>query len=186
VNPLRPLALVALFACARTPPPPVTSVDAPTSAPLSAPDELPDARAASPVPPKVRFLVVDQIARQDPKTNRETFWTKLDVMLDAKRLATVTLKEPSCRAAYEPAELEAPRGTPIGGLVCYHAGYGEYVVVAEDGDKLVVTTYGQHEPLPGNDPPKRLRERTLAQVPWTPGTRAAIELVESDGGAVLP
>jgi hypothetical protein len=127
--------------------------------------------------------------RQDPKTHQETYRVKLDLIVETsppQRFAIGTLREPSCRRASSPEEVTATRGTALGGLVCYHAGYGDYVVVAEDKGKLVVTAYGQSESVIGDENPPRRNERTIAHLPWNAGTPVTIDLEEPDGGAVLP
>src|SRR5262249_14277182 len=113
---------MAALGCARTPPAPVVAVDGPTSALAPAPPASASVAPPppAPAPPRLRFQIADQVFRQDEKARKEVYWVKLDVFLDAQRLASLTLKEPGCRAAFSPEELEAKRGKVLGGLVCYY------------------------------------------------------------------
>lgn len=151
--------------CARPSAPPVTSVLAvPATASASTeasglraePERRAEATPAGDRTVRIRFRVLDQELRRDPKTGREAFHTTLELVAATEppqRLAIGTLNEPGCRLAYEAAELDET-STVRGGLVCYYAGYGDYVRVADDGaGRVVVSTYGQSEALIGNENP---------------------------------
>jgi len=179
--------------CARPAAPPVaTAMDVPLPAPAQAvpAESEPHAAVTTPVEAtvKVRFRVLDQELRRDPKTGREAFHTTLELLAATEppqRLAIGTLNEPGCRLASEPAELdEAPNVR--GGLVCYYAGYGDYVKLADDGaGRVVVSTYGQSEALIGNEDPPHEHERVVGKLMIPPGSHLVFELVEADAG-ILP
>ncbi len=194
------VALVFALAsgCARPSSPPATHVvevppsasaarAPPTSATAAATQT---ARATGPdddATVKVRFYVLDQELRKDPKTGQERFHTTLELVADTQppqRLLIGRLNEPGCRLAYHAAELDdAPRVK--GGLVCYYAGYGDYVRVADDGaGRLSVSTFGQSEALSGNENPPHEHERMIGRLAVPPGRRLVFELVELDAGAL--
>ena len=136
---------------------------------------------------RIRFHVLDQELRKDPKTGQERFHTTLELVAETKppqRLLIGRLNEPGCRLAYDAAEVDdAP--SVKGGLVCYYAGYGDYVRVADDGaGRLRVSTFGQSEALIGNENPPHEHERMIGRLSVPPGRRLLFELVEIDAGAL--
>jgi hypothetical protein len=191
---LAALLVLAPLGCARPSPPPEGRVlDVPPAVTASSVRAAAPAPVDPPPPPRERtvtlsFRVLDQVFRQDPQTGRESFHTSLELVASTEppqKLVIGTLHEPSCRLAYDGTELD--EGPSVkGGLVCYHAGYGDYVRVTDDGSgRVTIATYGQSEALIGNENPPRQHERTLGRLQVPPGSRLVFELVDADAG-VLP
>lgn len=191
------VAALAVLGCARpSPPPEGRALDVPPAVSASAIRAAAPPAAEPPPAPReqtertvtLSFRVLDQMFRQDPQTGRESYHTSLELVASTEppqKLVIGTLREPSCRLAYDGTELdEGPRVK--GGLVCYHAGFGDYVRVTDDGNgRVTVATYGQSEALIGNENPPRQHERTLGRLQVPPGTRLVFELLDADAG-VLP
>lgn len=191
------IALAGTTACARTQPQPaVMALDAPPAFVPPASDA--GVRAASveaaapPGDPETvtfSFRVLGQLYVRDPKGGGGGYRTSLELVARTdppQRVAIGYVDEPGCRLAYDALELE--EGADVaGGLVCYHAGFGDYIVVKREASgRFAVSSYGQSEALIGDENPPKIHKRTLGHVTIPARSRPVFELVDSDAGALLP